>query len=68
MTQNEQILSHLKEGRAIDPLTALNKFSCFRLAARIKELRAMGHNIMSIRKTITNKHGDPATICLYKLI
>lgn len=49
MTQTESILSHLKSGKQIDPLQALNEYGCFRLAARVKELRDEGHNIKSTK-------------------
>ena len=50
MSQNTDILKHLKK-RPINPIQALNKFGCFRLASRINQLRGMGHNI--ITKLIT---------------
>ena len=51
-TQNEQILDYLKSGKSITPLEALEKFGCFRLSARIFNLREDGYNI--ITKNITN--------------
>jgi Helix-turn-helix domain len=68
MTQNEMILDHLKSGRAIDPMTALQKFACMRLAARILELRQLGHNILAVKKSVTNRNGEQCSICIYKLI
>ena len=47
MTQNERILSALKRGDLLTPMRALNRFKCFRLAARIRELRDEGHKIQS---------------------
>ena len=44
-SQNNQILKHLQKGRKINPLMALDKFGCFRLASRINNLRADGHPI-----------------------
>ena len=38
-TQAGRILAHLQEGNRITALEALEKFQCFRLAARIHELR-----------------------------
>jgi hypothetical protein len=38
------ILGHLKR-KPITSLEALNKYGCFRLAARIHELRSSGHKI-----------------------
>jgi hypothetical protein len=44
-TQTAQILAHLKTGRSITPLDALEWFQCFRLGARIYDLKQDGHNI-----------------------
>ncbi len=56
MTQNEQILAALKRG-PLTPLEALERFGCFRLAARVGELREQGHSI-GVEKvtTPTGKH------------
>ncbi len=44
MTQTMQIRQHLESGRAITPLDALNLYGCFRLGARIWDLRHK-HNL-----------------------
>lgn len=44
MTQEAWILSALQQG-PITAIDALNGCGCFRLAARIKDLRDAGHNI-----------------------
>jgi hypothetical protein len=44
-TQCELILSHLIENKSITPIDALNLYGCFRLAARIHELKQAGHKI-----------------------
>jgi hypothetical protein len=49
MTHNDLILQHLEQGRTITAIEALVLFGCFRLAARIKELRDAGHNIVTYR-------------------
>ena len=49
MTQTDQILSALKAGRHITPMDALREFSCFRLGARIHELKQAGHKIHTAR-------------------
>ena len=51
MSQADAILEHLKAGNSITPVDALRDFGCFRLAARIDELRQRGHDI----ETITEK-------------
>jgi hypothetical protein len=47
VTQSDQILTHLRSGKTITALEALNRFSCLRLAARVRDLRADGHDIRS---------------------
>ena len=49
-TQNSLILKHLQENGKINPLESLNLYGCFRLGARIFNLRQEGHNIETIRK------------------
>ena len=44
MSQCSDILNHLKHG-PITAVEALNSYGCFRLAARIKDLREDGHEI-----------------------
>ena len=48
-TQRNQILEYLLAGFSLTPLEALEKFGCFRLAARIEELRDMGYAIITNR-------------------
>jgi len=45
MSQNSEILEHLQQGDSITALEALKRFGCFRLAARIKDLKEQGHMI-----------------------
>jgi Helix-turn-helix domain len=49
-SQSNRILAHLKSGKSITPMEALVKFSCFRLAARVHELKAQGHKIKQTTK------------------
>lgn len=44
-SQSKQILHALKKGRKLTPLDALKDFRCFRLGARIWELKQAGHRI-----------------------
>ena len=41
-SQNERILAYMKQGRSITGLLALRLYGCFRLAARVYDLRQMG--------------------------
>lgn len=45
MSQSDMILAHLQSGCSITPMEALREFGCFRLAARIKEIRDAGHDV-----------------------
>ena len=47
LTQAEQILDHLQHHGPLTAIDALDLFGCFRLAARIRELRLDGHIITS---------------------
>ena len=39
ISQTTKILEALKDGEEISPLDALNRFGCFRLGARVYDLR-----------------------------
>lgn len=47
MSQKKEILYHLQQNGTITPIEALNKIGCFRLSARIKDLRDDGHHIQT---------------------
>ena len=47
MTQAEEIRSALEAGERLTPLDALERFGCFRLGARIYDLRREGMKIES---------------------
>ena len=47
MSQKADILAALKRGEMLTPMDALTDFGCFRLAARICELRQEGWGIVS---------------------
>lgn len=44
--QTAAILARLKTGRSITPIEALDEFGCFRLGARIYDLKQDGHHIV----------------------
>jgi hypothetical protein len=47
-SQCAAILADLKKGRWMTPLEALKRHQCFRLAARIRDLRKEGHEIDTV--------------------
>jgi hypothetical protein len=54
MTQKERIKKHLEKGKSLTAIQALNLFNCFRLAARISDLRSEGMNILTENCTLKN--------------
>ena len=54
MSQESAILAKLERGETITPIEALNECGCFRLAARIKELRNEGHDIETLDIKLDN--------------
>tara|TARA_R110001583_G_scaffold122888_1_gene274197 strand:+ start:294 stop:491 length:198 start_codon:yes stop_codon:yes gene_type:complete len=60
-SQKDLIHQHLKL-EPISPFMALEKYGCFRLAARIAELRGQGLNI----ETVQTKQGNK-TFATYQL-
>lgn len=56
-TQTQQIHNHLHAHVAITPLEALNLYGCFRLGARIWELRRAGVPIETQKVTVETRAG-----------
>jgi len=54
MSKKDKIRTHLKRYGSITPLAALAKYGCYRLGARIFELR----ETMQIRTDIIEKNGS----------
>src|SRR5690242_4321725 len=54
VSQNENILGWLKAGHTLTPIDALECFGCFRLAARVKDLRDDGYDIQTDSLELTN--------------
>ena len=46
-THTEQVLDYLREHGSVTPIEALHEFGCFRLGARIYDLRKAGHRIVT---------------------
>lgn len=61
-SQNDKILAYLKGGATISQDKAIELFRCYRLSARIKDLRNKGYNI--IKADIPDPFG---TFAVYSL-
>lgn len=64
MTQNQRIITYLNEHGEITQKDAF-KLGCFRLSARIHDLRAQGYDIKSSMRTVRNKDGSHSNIGVY---
>lgn len=67
-TQLEQILEHLKQGKSITPIEALELYGCFRLSAVIKRLRNAGHDIVTHHERNSSGIGSHARYELIKQV
>ena len=65
--QSTEILNHLRQYGSIDPITALSEYGCFRLAARINELRKDHHIVTQMIKR-QNKLGRTVSFARYELM
>lgn len=66
-SQNEQILNYLQKGKSLTAMDALRLFGCFRLAARIRNLKDDGKKIVSSRKHVKNQFGKDVIVAVYSL-
>ena len=56
MSQKEEILNHLKSGKTLTALQAVEKFGCLRLGSRIHELKREGNKIKTELVTLNKKN------------
>lgn len=64
-TQCDSIREYLESGKSITPIDALNLFGCFRLGARIADLKKQG---MDIRTDIINDPRNGKRYASYRLV
>lgn len=67
MTQCDKILFHLQTIGSITPVEALDQYGCFRLAARVAELKAEGYLITSEIVSKKNRFGETVRFAKYRL-
>lgn len=66
-TQCDLILEYMKLFGSINPLQALQDIGCFRLAARISDLKKKGYPIISERVSYKNRLGELKNYNEYRL-
>ena len=58
ITQNQKILKYMRTHRkGITPMDALKLCGCFRLSARIHDLKEEGHNIYKTMEYVETEEG-----------
>lgn len=67
MTQKQMILEHLKLAGSITPGQALEEYGCFRLSARIADLKDDGYAIRTEMETRRNRFGKSVRYARYRL-
>ena len=68
MTDKERVLDYLKQNKTITPLQALSEFGCYRLGARIWDLRRDGHRIDTEIIHAKDQHGEDMRYAKYTLM
>lgn len=63
-----RVLSHLQKYGFITQATATDEYGCYRLSARIYDLRKMGYNIAACTMTGVNRYGDKVSWSEYRLV
>lgn len=67
-SQNREILAYMKKGNKITQADAVRMFGCYRLSARIHDLREEGHIIKTTERVEKNRYGHTTNFAEYELI
>lgn len=67
MSQSQMILEHLRTHGSITQQEAVELFGCYRLGARIYDLKAAGHKISSVIREGVNRFGARTRYAYYTL-
>lgn len=67
MSQQDHILAYLRAGGRLTPKLALDRFGCFRLAARIYDLKAAGHAITERMVVVPGRDGTTCLVAEYSM-
>ncbi len=68
MTQCERILRHLQDYGSITQAEAVTEYGCYRLGARIWDLKAQGIPIRSERVTGKNRYDKSVSFSRYSIV
>lgn len=66
-SQNERILTYMRDFGSITQIEALQDLGVLRLASRICDLRRRGHAIIGTVENVKNRYGEKCRIKRYRL-
>ena len=67
-TQTERIVEYMEEFDSITPLEAMRDLGCYRLSARIYDLKKDGADIKKEMIQVRNRFGEFTTVAQYTLM
>ena len=67
MSDKARILKHLQEYGSITPMEALEQYGCYRLGARVFDLRRDGYEINTTIVEGTDRNGEPMKYARYTM-
>lgn len=65
--QRDMILQYMRDCGSITPAQAIEELGCYRLGARIWDLRHAGHNIKTESVKRKNRYGKTVSFARYSL-
>lgn len=68
ITDKARVLEYLRTHGSITPLEALYDFGCYRLGARVFDLRRDGYNIRTTIVQETDRNGEPMRYARYFIV
>ena len=68
MSQNQMVLDYIKEHGSISQAESIYHFGCYRLPARIYDLKQSGHKFKRVMETCTNMFGVQVSYARYSLV
>jgi hypothetical protein len=67
ITQQDRIINYLNDYCTITPLQAMRDLGCYRLSARIFDLKENGYNIDTKMVEVKNRYGGTTKVAEYSL-
>ncbi len=65
--QKKMILEHFLHGKTLTQAEAYDKYGCFRLSARIREIELMGYTVQRSRECAQNRYGKQVYYVRYSM-